>query len=136
MGLAERFKNKLDTNDIFSKKNKIEESLNDKDIRFISKPVTIQQKQIYTGDSSTITNILESNNQKTPKLTSFEDLETEIISKIRKTPYWEEYSIQRQENMISSYFDKKIKTKYSDLNYSSQDKLEFIQNILALANNR
>ena len=62
-----------------------------------------------------------------------EDLETKLISKIRKIPYWEEYSIQRQEKMITSYINKKLQTE-NNLNISDKD--EFIQNILALANNR
>lgn len=146
MGLAERFKDKLENKNIF-KKNEIEQSLEDNDIQFISKPITdnivIQPKNIHTGQIDNIDNIQElnicnSNKQiSTSNVLKFEDLETEIIAKIRKTPYWEEFSKTRQEQMISKYFDKKIlNSKYENINYTNKEKLEFIRNIIALSNNR
>ena len=39
MGLAERFKNRLDNRDIFTKTN-IEKQFKEQDIEFISKPIT------------------------------------------------------------------------------------------------
>ena len=106
MGLAERFKDKLEKKDIFNKE--IEQTLENQSIKFISKPITIQPKEIHTNiktPDEVISNIYENINK-----TNIDDLESEIIDKIRKTPYWEEYSSNRQEKMISSYFDKKIKT--------------------------
>ncbi len=106
MGLAERFKGKLENQNIFQNEQS----------NFISSPINKIQN-IETQDKN-----------------KFENLETEIISKIRKTPYWEEYSKKAQTNMISSYFDKKnIK---NDIQYSIQEKEEFIKNILILANNK
>lgn len=145
MGLADRFKDKLGSKDIF-KKNKIEASLNDKSIQFISKPITenivIQPKVIHSGQIENIENISDIKNTDSAlwnlnNPVKFEELETEIISKIRKTPYWEDFSTIKKENMISKYFDRKIQNgKYSMIAYNSKDKLNFIQNILALSNNR
>lgn len=145
MGLADRFKDKLDSKDIF-KKNKIENSFNDKSIQFISKPITenivIQPKVIHSGQIENIENISDIKNTDSAHWdlnnpVKFEELETEIIRKIRKTPYWEDFSTIKKENMISKYFDRKIQNeKYSMIAYNSKDKLNFIQNILALSNNR
>lgn len=113
MGLAERFKEELKSKNIFEKSN-IEKNLEKENIQFISKPIlTSENNESYTE----------------PK---FEDLETQIISKIRKTPYWEEYSFDRQKSMIEKYF--KIKTKNS--NTTQEEKNEFIKNILILSNNK
>lgn len=106
MGLAERFKGKLENKNIFKNEQN----------NFISSPI------------NNVQNIEDQNPNK------FENLETEIISKIRKTPYWEEYSKKAQTNMIGSYFDKKITKK--DIQYSTQEKEEFIKNILILSNNK
>lgn len=133
MGLAQRFKEKLNKKDIFEK-TQIEKDFETKDIKFISKPITegytVQPKELHSGIdcpaksiSGTSTVSIEHN--------KFENLETEIIDKIRKTPYWEEYSLKRQENMISAYFEKRCKDEYS-----ISEKQEFVENILALANNR
>lgn len=145
MGLADRFKDKLDSKDIF-KKNKIENSFNDKSIQFISKPITenivIQPKVIHSGQIENIENISDIKNTDSAHWdlnnpVKFEELETEIIRKIRKTPYWGDFSTIKKENMISKYFDRKIQNeKYSMIAYNSKDKLNFIQNILALSNNR
>ncbi len=128
MGLADRFQEKLENKDIFQK-NEIDKTLETNNIRFISKPIekfkpecNILQEPVQEIEAQ----------QTTPKL---EDLETEIISKIRKTPYWDEYSTNRQKNMISKYFEIK-KSKYTTENITISEKQEFISNILALANNR
>lgn len=55
-----------------------------------------------------------------------EDLETKIISKIRKTPYWKEFSKARKEQMIASYFDSKNPVA------KVACKNEFINNIIEL----
>lgn len=142
MGLSERFKEKLDTNDIFSKKTTNTESiLENQNIKFISKPMDIETKKIQPDTKSISEKIISDskerlNNESTQSFSALsEDFETRLISKIRKIPYWEEYSIQRQENMIKSYIDKKLKT-IDNLNYTQEEKAELIQNILALANNR
>ena len=139
MGLAERFKDKLNNKDIF-KKDQIEQNLEINDIKFISKPITenitIQPKSIHTEKSEPIIFNKENQIPSTIHVSKFEDMETEIIDKIRKTPYWEEYSQERQLAMISTYFDKKSKTKYSKINFTGTEREDFIQNILTLANNR
>lgn len=151
MGLAERFKEKLSNKNIFIE-NKIEEKLQEKEIMFISKPITetevelenneelqqeevsdiIEQEEVKAEEVviEPIKNVLAEETKPTINITRFEDLESELICKIRKTPYWEEYSIQRQEKMISSYFTKKVQ------DFSTEEKKEFVKNILALANNR
>ena len=131
MGLAERFKDKLEKKDIFNKE--IEQTLENQSIKFISKPITIQPKEIHTNiktPDEVISNIYENINK-----TNIDDLESEIIDKIRKTPYWEEYSSNRQEKMISSYFDKKKKKKkYSEIETTTKE--EFVKNIMILSNNK
>ncbi len=139
MGLAERFKDKLNNKDIF-KKNQIEQDLEFNDIKFISKPitedVTIQSKRIPAEIHKQINLKQENQIPSTIHVSKFEDMETEIINKIRKTPYWQEYSQERQLAMISTYFDKKTKTKYSNISFTGNEREDFIQNILTLANNR
>ena len=68
---------------------------------------------------------------KTEKVNKFDDLAMELVNKIKKTPYWTEFSMKSQEKMISKYFDKKIKTpKYVEIPYSLTDKLTFIEEVL------
>jgi hypothetical protein len=99
MGLAERFKDKLAKKDIFTKNN---EEINNEN--YVSKPITqnitVQPKTLHSGVIEPVSSILE-----LPQIDcdKFEDLESEIIDKIRKTPYWEEYSTARQEK-FKSYF--------------------------------
>lgn len=113
MGLAERFKEELKSKNIFEKSN-IEKNFEKENIQFISKPIlTSENNESYTE----------------PK---FEDLETQIISKIRKTPYWEEYSFDRQKNMVEKYFNSKTK----HIKVTNEDKNEFIKSILILSNNK
>lgn len=133
MGLAERFKDKLDKKDIFTTKQETN-SENITKSQFVSSPITIQPKHIHTELTEPVDSISELSSISSDK---FEDLESEIISKIRKTPYWEDFSFDRQRKMISSYFDKKtLSGRYSYIKKNPQDKDNFIQNILALANNR
>jgi hypothetical protein len=129
MGLAERFKDKISEKNIFES-SKIEENSTNNSIRFISKPLDLKSESNIVKP---IENILSSTEDTSSKF-SCEDLETEIISKIRKTPYWEEYSIQRQEKMISSYLQ--IKLQMSNCEISNQERKQFIQNVLTLSNNR
>lgn len=137
MGLAERFKEELKSKNIFEKSN-IEKNLEKENIQFISKPINnivIKPEKEERGNSigqtinNNIVKAVDNNIYSVPK---FEELETEIISKIRKTPYWNEYSIDRQKSMIEKYF--KIKTKNS--NTSQEEKNEFIKNIIILSNNK
>lgn len=137
MGLAERFKEELKSKNIFEKSN-IEKNLEKENIQFISKPINnivIKQEKEERGNSigQTINNnIVKTVDNDIYSVPKFEELETEIISKIRKTPYWNEYSIDRQKSMIEKYF--KIKTKNS--NTTQEDKNEFIKNIIILSNNK
>lgn len=137
MGLAERFKEELKSKNIFEKSN-IEKKLEKENIQFISKPINnivIKPEKEERGNSigQTINNnIVKTVDNDIYSVPKFEELETEIISKIRKTPYWNEYSIDRQKSMIEKYF--KIKTKNS--NTTQEEKNEFIKNILILSNNK
>lgn len=144
MGLSERFKEKLETKDIFTKNISTDENiLENSGIKFISKPIELDSKKISSLDREVkqVNNLgieekteLQEEVQNSIDSGLLEDLETRIISKIRKIPYWPEYSIQRQEKMIQTYIDKKLQTEEITLN--TQEKNEFIQNILTLANNR
>lgn len=137
MGLAERFKEELKSKNIFEKSN-IEKNLEKENIQFISKPINnivIKPEKEERGNAigQTINNnIVKAVDNDIYSVPKFEELETEIISKIRKTPYWNEYSIDRQKSMIEKYF--KIKTKNS--NTSQEEKNEFIKNIIILSNNK
>lgn len=137
MGLAERFKEELKSKNIFEKSN-IVKNLEKENIQFISKPINnivIKPEKEERGNSigQTINNnIVKAVDNDIYSVPKFEELETEIISKIRKTPYWNEYSIDRQKSMIEKYF--KIKTKNS--NTTQEDKNEFIKNIIILTNNK
>lgn len=137
MGLAERFKEELKSKNIFEKSN-IEKNLEKENIQFISKPINnivIKPEKEERGNSigQTINNnIVKAVDNDIYSVPKFEELETEIISKIRKTPYWNEYSIDRQKSMIEKYF--KVKTKNS--NTSQEEKNEFIKNIIILTNNK
>lgn len=137
MGLAERFKEELKSKNIFEKSN-IEKNLEKENIQFISKPINnivIKPEKEESGNSigQTINNnIVKAVDNDIYSVPKFEELETEIISKIRKTPYWNEYSIDRQKSMIEKYF--KIKTKNS--NTTQEEKNEFIKSILILSNNK
>lgn len=137
MGLAERFKEELKSKNIFEKSN-IEKNLEKENIQFISKPINnivIKPEKEERGNSigQTINNnIVKAVDNDIYSVPKFEELETEIISKIRKTPYWNEYSIDRQKSMIEKYF--KIKTKNS--NTTQEEKNEFIKSILILSNNK
>lgn len=137
MGLAERFKEELKSKNIFEKSN-IEKNLEKENIQFISKPINnivIKPEKEERGNSigQTINNnIVKTVDNGIYSVPKFEELETEIISKIRKTPYWNEYSIDRQKSMIEKYF--KIKTKNS--NTTQEEKNEFIKNIIILTNNK
>lgn len=137
MGLAERFKEELKSKNIFEKSN-IEKNLEKENIQFISKPINnivINPEKEERGNSigQTINNnIVKAVDNDIYSVPKFEDLETQIISKIRKTPYWEEYSFDRQKNMVEKYF--KIKTKH--IKVTNEDKNEFIKSILILSNNK
>lgn len=137
MGLAERFKEELKTKNIFEKSN-IEKNLEKENIQFISKPINnivIKPEKEERGNSigQTINNnIVKAVDNDIYSVPKFEDLETQIISKIRKTPYWEEYSFDRQKNMVEKYFNSKTK----HIKVTNEDKNEFIKSILILSNNK
>ena len=57
-------------------------------------------------------------------------IETDTISKIKKTPYWSDYEEQAQENMIGKYFDSKIKREGTE--YTKEERNMFVRNILDL----
>lgn len=137
MGLAERFKEELKSKNIFEKNN-IEKNLEKENIQFISKPINnivIKPEKEERGNSigQTINNnIVKAVDNDIYSVPKFEELETEIISKIRKTPYWEEYSFDRQKNMVEKYFNSKTK----HIKVTNEDKNEFIKSILILSNNK
>jgi hypothetical protein len=127
MGLAERFKNKLIEKDIF-------------EINTVTSPINPQrQTDVTSGQTQEenveivepTENILSSEEKAEPVKYEFEDVETQVIDKIRKTPYWGEFSIQRQEKMISSYLDKKRLAGKEITPFQLQ---ELVKNIIILSN--
>lgn len=75
MGLAERFKDKLNNKNIFIENNKIEETLKEQEIMFISKPA--QEAPIVIEP---VNNILEKKEEEQQiNLSKFEDLELSLI---------------------------------------------------------
>lgn len=143
MGLADRFKQNLEKRDIFSK---VVEQTDDAEIqKFSSNPITqeisIKTQKLHSDIScNPFGSIIEAQKQLMSSelpYNKFEDLEFEIISKIRKTPYWSEYDMKNQSNMIKAYFDKKVQSsKYCNIKYSQDDRLEFVRNIIALSNSK
>lgn len=139
MGLAERFKNKLENKNIFEK-DIIEQKLEENDIKFISKPEMIDLKNssiqapIVVNTDSKYSEESE-NRVASPEKLFLENLETELINKIRKTPYWEDFSPERKTGMIENYFDNKLK-RSNGLKFSQLKKDNFIETVLILSNNR
>lgn len=137
MGLAERFKEELKSKNIFEKSN-IEKNLEKENIQFISKSINNivikpEKEERENSIGQTINNnIVKAVDNDIYSVPKFEELETEIISKIRKTPYWEEYSFDRQKNMVEKYFNSKTK----HIKVTNEDKNEFIKSILILSNNK
>ena len=116
MGLAERFKNKLEQRDIFSQAPVQETS--------VVKKATENKNTI-----NPIKNVLNTQPETQYQRYEFEDIEDQIIDKIKRTPYWNEYSIQKQEKMITSYINK----KGNQTNPITPDKKkELIDNIMIL----
>ena len=143
MGLADRFKESLEKRDIFQKNvsggQLTQESL------YSSNPivneVSIQTQKLHTDIAhNPFESLMEAKKNQMPldhESKKFEDLETEIINKIRKTPYWNEYSKNEQSNMVGAYFNKKIQSlKYNHIKLLPNDKENFIKNIVALTNFR
>ena len=100
MGLAERFKTKLEKKNIFEK-DIIEQKLEENDIKFISKPEMIDLKNSTIQTPiivNTDLNVSENQEEKmlSPDKLFLEDLENELINKIRKTPYWDDFSNERK----------------------------------------
>lgn len=139
MGLAERFKNELENKNIFEK-DIIEQKLEENDIKFISKPEMIDLKNssiqtpIVVNTDSNVSDEPE-NKTTSPEKLFLENLETELINKIRKTPYWEDFSTERKTGMIENYFDNKLK-RSNGLRFSQSKKDNFIETVLILSNNR
>ena len=110
MTFAENFKKTLTTTDIFKKPLEKEEEGNNK-----------SQIAIQPAIPSITPERLKF---------KFNDLVSETVKKIKNTPYWNEYSDQEQEKMLSKYFDVKIKKgKYSQIKFNLKDKLTFIEDV-------
>ena len=61
----------------------------------------------------------------------FADIAQDTLEKIKRNPFWNEYTKDSKEKMISKYFDNKIKrAKYNSSEYSPKDKLTFIDKVL------
>lgn len=58
-----------------------------------------------------------------------QNLKDKTLNKIYKTPHWQDYTDNAKINMVSKYFDAKIKGKTVKLN--NNDKNNFINGVLA-----
>ena len=124
MSIADKLKKTLTETNFFKK------SVADKSEKSTIPVIEIAKDEEIEFSEPVETNIV-SINPKTEKVNKFEDLAMELVNKIKKTPYWTEFSMKSQEKMISKYFDKKIKTpKYVEIPYSLTDKLTFIEEVL------
>ena len=113
MSIAEKFRKTLSTRDIFVQPEKETE------------PVTDVIDNDTDSDIPTLTITQE------PRTNKFTDLANETLQKIHNTPFWEEYTMQAQEKMISRYFDAKVRrSPYASVKYSLVDKLSFIEDVL------
>ena len=64
-------------------------------------------------------------------VTIFTDLKDETLEKIKNNPFWDEYSMQSKEKMVSKYFDNKVKrSNYNNIKYNLSDKKNFIEEVL------
>ena len=72
----------------------------------------------------------DQNLKKLKQILFHKKIETDTISKIKKTPYWSDYEEQAQENMIGKYFDSKIKREGTE--YTKEERNMFVRNILDL----
>ena len=86
----------------------------------IQAPIVVNTDSKYSEESE--------NRVASPEKLFLENLETELINKIRKTPYWET-------GMIENYFDNKLK-RSNGLRFSQLKKDNFIETVLILSNNR
>ena len=86
----------------------------------------MNEKDIYKSDG-----VIKTINPKVERVNKFGDLAEKLISKIKNTPCWSDFTMNSQEKMISKYFDKKIKSeKYTNISYNLTDKLTFIEEVL------
>lgn len=86
----------------------------------------LKEKDIYKNDG-----VIKTINPKVERVNKFGDLAEKLISKIKNTPCWDDFTMNSQEKMISKYFDKKIKSeKYTNISYNLTDKLTFIEEVL------
>ena len=136
MSLAERFKKHIENNDIFKNTEKSIHKQNGNDVKFISKPFeqnetpdiissninipeTPSKSQDFNSDAlENVINrsIRKKENRIQPQRnilaqTGPDDIEiitNELLNKIAKTPYWNEFSNTRKEKMIKTYFLKRI----------------------------
>lgn len=112
MGLADRFREKLNNKDIFENTTNIKHTTQKPDDK-------INIKTNITPITSPIDKTTEKNN-------NFEELKQLTINKISKTPYWEDYSEKNKIIMLGKYFDAKTKGE----NHNTNIKNEFIKSIL------
>ena len=107
MGLADRFKTELKTQDIYS--TSIEVTTPKLEIaRMVTTPKDFSQDK-------------------------FALLRKNLLSKINKTPYWNDYSAQSQEKMILKYFE--TKNKFNHTEYNKDDAIKFLNTVLKTTSN-
>lgn len=58
----------------------------------------------------------------------FSVLRSELLNKIKKTPYWSDFSQDLQENLILKYFA--AKNKRHQVSYSSDEEADFLKSVI------
>jgi hypothetical protein len=127
MGLAERFREQLKNKDIFEDKE-LEIFKNSEDNSLTSKIIyDIDTDNIFKITNYTTNVIKNSTKNSIYKPTTRKDeLRASAISKISKTPYWDDYSINTKTAMLEKYFDTKMKGQ----SYTKTEKNDFVKSIL------
>ncbi|MBO6180240.1 hypothetical protein J6O86_00965 [bacterium] len=126
MSIADKLKKTLSETNFFKKE---EEPVGLAQVAQMEEPLDVDEK--FEDLTEHVVPNIVSINPKVERVNKFEDLATQLVNKIKNTPYWAEFSMKSQEKMISKYFDKKVKTpKYVEIPYSLTDKLTFIEEVL------
>ena len=131
MELSQRFRKQLEQINLYNSNNRVDTSIEIPEVEQIKKSVSTEN--ILKEENS---NYKLSETQCNPTYT-IENLKSELVGKIENTPYWEEYSSTRQENMISSYITTSLKKdRYSNLNCRDEERKILIKSIINLIRNK
>ena len=150
MELSQRFKQQLEKIDLYNSNNKIDTSIEKENVKVKKENVVIEniledkntriEEQVY--DNYVHNPILDTSKESLVEtncdsVNNLDNLKSELIEKINKTPYWEEYSSKRQENMICSYITTSLKKdRYSNIDCHESERKNLIKSIMDFLTNR